>query len=137
MLKSDRMAGARAAVLLRIGARPVQAQGKYGLGQKATPEQIAGWNIDVRPDGAGLPDGQGSVVEGNEVYDTHCASCHGTFGESNSYIALTNVGARLNYATTLFDYINRAMPFPHSKALTAFVARYRADAKEASPAEGG
>lgn len=119
MLKSDRLAGALAAVLLLIGALPVQAQGKYGLGQKATPEQIAGWNIDVRPDGAGLPDGQGSVAEGNEVYDANCASCHGTFGESNSYIALTNVGARLNYATTLFDYINRAMPFPHSKSLTA------------------
>ena len=119
MLKSDRMAGALAAILLLTAALPAQAQGKYGLGQKATPEQIAGWNIDVRPDGAGLPDGQGSVAEGNEVYDANCASCHGTFGESNSYLALTGVATRLNYATTLFDYINRAMPFPHSKSLTA------------------
>ena len=119
MLKFDRYAGALAAALLLASALPAHAENKYGLGKKATPEQIAGWNIDVRPDGTGLPPGQGSVAQGNEVYDANCASCHGTFGESNSYIALTNVGARLNYATTLFDYINRAMPFPHSKALTA------------------
>ena len=66
-----------------------------------------------------MPAGQGSVNEGNDIYDAQCASCHGTFGESNTYIALSGVKTKLNYAPTLFDYINRAMPFPHSKSLTA------------------
>lgn len=102
------------------------------LGRVATPREIAGWNIDVRPDGQGLPAGHGSVAQGEKVFDANCATCHGTFGESNKYMVLTGgvgslksdapvstVGSRLNFATTLFDYINRAMPFPHSKALTA------------------
>lgn len=103
-----------------------------GLGRPATAEEIAGWDIDVRPDGAGLPPGEGSVEEGEGVYEAHCAICHGTFGDSNEYLTLTGgigslggnapqstVGSRLNHATTLFDYINRAMPFTHSKSLTA------------------
>lgn len=104
----------------------------YRLGTAATPQQIAGWNIDVRPDGQGLPAGQGSVAQGEKIFDANCAVCHGTFGDSNKYMVLaggvgslktnapmSTVGSRLNYATTLFDYINRAMPFPHSKSLTA------------------
>ena len=119
MSKSERMVGTLTALALVVAAVPAAAQSRYHLGQKATPAQIAGWNIDVRPDGAGLPDGQGSVNQGNDVYDTQCASCHGTFGESNSYLALTGVKTKLNYATTLFDYVNRAMPFTHSKSLSA------------------
>ena len=104
----------------------------YQLGIAATPKQIAGWNIDVRPDGQGLPPGQGSVAQGEKIFDANCAVCHGTFGDSNKYMViaggvgslktnapLSTVGSRLNYATTLFDYVNRAMPFPHSKSLTA------------------
>lgn len=112
-------AGLFMATLLVGTAMPAHAQDKYRLGHKATASEIAGWNIDVRPDGMGLPDGQGSVVQGNVVYDANCASCHGTFGESNEYLALAGVRSKLNYATTLFDYINRAMPFPHSKSLSA------------------
>jgi S-disulfanyl-L-cysteine oxidoreductase SoxD len=107
------------AVLLLALTLPALAQHKkYNLGRKATKAEIAGWNIDVRPDGQGLPPGSGSVDQGEKVYDSHCAVCHGTFGESNEYLPLTGVGDRLNDATTLFDYINRAMPFPHSKSLT-------------------
>ncbi len=104
----------------------------YGLGRTATPEEIAGWDIDVRPDGQGLPEGQGSVADGEAIYEAHCAVCHGSFGESNEYMAIAGgvgslasdasvrtVGSKLNYATTLFDYINRAMPFPRSKSLSA------------------
>ena len=132
MLKFDRHLSALVTALLLAALPPAHAAAKYQLGREAKPAEIAGWNIDVRPDGQGLPKGQSSVSQGNDIYDANCASCHGTFGESNSYIALTGgkgslgsgapvstVGSRLNYATTLFDYINRAMPFPHSKALNA------------------
>ena len=119
MLRSEQIFGVLAALTLLGAAASASAQAKYNLGQTATPEQIASWNIDVRPDGAGLPQGQGSVSDGNDIYDTQCASCHGTFGESNSYLALTGVKTKLNYAPTLFDYINRAMPFTHSKSLSA------------------
>jgi len=53
----------------------------FGLGETATPAQIAGWDIDVRPDGLGLPEGEGSVEDGEMLYEDKCASCHGTFGE--------------------------------------------------------
>ncbi len=120
MSRSDRLVGVLAGLLLLAMAVPAVAQiSDYNLGRKATAGEIAGWNIDVRPDGQGLPDGQGSVAQGADVYDADCASCHGTFGESNQYLPLTGIETRLNYATTLFDYINRAMPFPHSKSLTA------------------
>ncbi|HEY5307320.1 MAG TPA: cytochrome C, partial [Casimicrobiaceae bacterium] len=50
----------------------------FGFGQPATPAEVAGWDIDVRPDGTGLPRGQGSVAQGQTIYDDKCASCHGT-----------------------------------------------------------
>lgn len=125
----------KCAVLVLLGlalCRTALAAPWQSLGRPATPAEIARWNIDVRPDGMGLPQGQGSVAQGQEIYDSQCASCHGSFGESNEYMALSGgigslasaspqrtVGSRLNYATTLWDYINRAMPFQYSKSLTA------------------
>ena len=103
----------------------------YGFGSPATPAQVAGWDIDVRPDGTGLPPGRGSVIQGQAIYDEKCANCHGTFGESNSYLQIAGgvgtlgsdqpirtTGSKLNHATTLWDYINRAMPFDAPKTLT-------------------
>ena len=116
-----------AALPLVAAAAPLH----YGFGQPATAQEIAGWDIDVRPDGKGLPKGRGSVAEGQAIYDEKCASCHGTFGESNSYLQLAGgvgslatdqptrtTGSKLNYATTLWDYINRATPFNAPQTLT-------------------
>ena len=55
---------------------------KFGLGRSATPQEIKAWNIDIRPDGSGLPKGSGNVVKGEEIYLEQCASCHGEFGEA-------------------------------------------------------
>ena len=103
----------------------------YHLGQPATGEQILRWNIDITPDGQGLPPGQGSVKEGAEVYAKHCASCHGATGEEGPMPRLVGgqgtldsdhpvktVGSYWRYATTLFDYIFRAMPPTAPQSLT-------------------
>jgi mono/diheme cytochrome c family protein len=104
----------------------------YGFGSPATPQQIAGWSLGVRPDGQGLPPGRGSVADGDEVFSTNCAVCHGTFGEgAGRYPRIAGdgkltgerpeetVGSYWPFATTLFDYINRAMPFPSPHSLSA------------------
>ena len=131
-----------ALLLVAFPAIAAAAPLHYGFGKAATAAEIAGWDIDVRPDGTGLPTGSGSVKQGEAIYDEKCASCHGTFGESNSYLQLAGgvgslgsdqptrtTGSKLNYATTLWDYIRRAMPFNAPQtlgvdevyALTAYV----------------
>lgn len=121
-------------------AQTGDAAGRFGFGRIATPQEIAGWDIDVRPDGHGVKKGRGTARQGQEIYDAQCASCHGTFGESNSYMVIAGgvtkedlktgraksltagevrtVGNKLNYATTLWDYINRAMPWTNPQSLT-------------------
>jgi cytochrome c len=115
---------------IALGVSVVLASIGLAHGRLATAAQIAAWDIDVRPDGAGLPSGRGSVHDGEAVFESKCASCHGTFGDSQEYMAIAGgigslatpnpqrtVGSKLDYATTLFDYINRAMPFNDSKTL--------------------
>jgi cytochrome c len=104
----------------------------YGIGSAATPEQIAGWNIDVRPDGEGAPPGKGSVKDGETIYMERCAACHGEFGESAgrwpqlaqgkgtlaSSDPVKTVGSYFPYLSSVFDYIRRAMPFGDAQSLT-------------------
>ncbi|WP_409187830.1 c-type cytochrome [Bradyrhizobium sp. RDM4] len=111
------------AVLLCASANDARAQSPYGIGRPATAAEIAGWNIDVGRDGGNLPEGRGSVSRGREVFAQQCASCHGDNGEGGlgdrlvggqGTIAtpkpIRTVGSYWPYATTLFDYIRRAMP---------------------------
>src|SRR5487761_1720636 len=105
--------------------------GHYGYGRIPTGAEIAGWAIAARADGQGLPPGKGSVDDGANVYAEQCAACHGTFGEGEGRFPKLAGGGNLTgdrpeptvgtywpYATTLFDYINRAMPFPTPHTLT-------------------
>ena len=105
--------------------------GFYHYGTVPTQQQIAGWAITVRPDGQGLPPGHGSVNEGADIFSQQCSACHGTFGEGEgNYPKLAGndpltgtqpsltVGNYWPYATTVWDYINRAMPFPMPHTLT-------------------
>ena len=106
--------------------------GYYGYGNAASDEQIAAWDIDVRPDGKGLPPGSGSVEEGEFLYEDQCAQCHGSFGEGEGrYPSLAggegslqearphkSVGSYWKYTSTLWDYIHRAMPFTRPESLS-------------------
>ena len=114
----------------QASGRAGAAQPVYGFGTPATESQIAAWDIDIGPDGAGLPPGQGSVAEGLEVWERHrCILCHGPTGRegpndiitgripgdefpfANDRSLRSTVGNYWPYATTLFDYTRRAMPF--------------------------
>ena len=106
--------------------------GPLGIGSTATAEMIAGWDIDIRPDGTGLPEGQGSVADGEGLYEAQCASCHGLFGEGEGRWPVLaggegtldtlhpekTVGSYWPYASTLWDYIHRAMPYTAPQSLT-------------------
>lgn len=114
-----------------------------GVGRTATPAEIKAWDIDVRPDFKGLPAGSGSVSKGQDVWEAKCASCHGVFGESTEVFTPIVGGttkkdietgrvanlSRLDFpqrttmmkvatVSTLWDYINRAMPWNNPKTLT-------------------
>lgn len=118
----------------RAAAR--QSRTTFGIGRAATADEIKKLDIDVRPDGKGLPDGKGTVAEGARVYASKCQSCHGANGAGGSADKLVDrdsgknwdfainpklvktVGNYWPYATTLYDYTNRAMPFPQPGTLT-------------------
>ncbi len=112
------------------GAAPREAT-RLGLGQTPGADQIRGWDIDVRADGAGLPPGSGSVARGRAIYEARCLSCHGANGDKGiaprlaggqgtlaSKAPVLTVGSYWPYATTLYDYIHRAMPLDSPQSLT-------------------
>ena len=104
----------------------------FNLGSIATSQQVKGWDIDVRPDGVGAPIGSGTAFDGEEIFADQCASCHGDFGEGvdrwpelvggdstlNTHDPLKTTGSYWPYASTMFDYIYRAMPFGASQSLS-------------------
>lgn len=103
-------------------ALPPHAPARFGFGSEASAARVALWDIDVRPDGAGLPRGSGSVAQGREVYETQCVACHGSTGTEGPNDRLVDsqqwdvvpttrtIGNYWPYSTTLFDYIRKAMP---------------------------
>jgi cytochrome c len=103
-----------------------------GLGREATREEVAAWDIDVRPDGQGLPPGKGTVAQGEEIFQAQCAACHGEFGEgkdrwpelAGGHGTLTQdrpfktIGSFWPVPSTVFDYVRRAMPFGNAQSLS-------------------
>jgi len=134
-------------VLTAVGAAAVaaackggSAEGpKYALGRAATPAEVAALDIDAAPDGHGLPPGHGSVADGAALFQAKCAMCHGPKGEgmppafpalvgrdakgegfpfATDYKITRTIGNYWPHATTLFDYVRRAMPHPAPGSLT-------------------
>src|SRR5437870_4675970 len=101
------------------------------LGREATPAQIAGWDISVGPDGVGLPTGKGTPATGATVYEQKCQVCHGAKGAGQpndrlvgghgtlaSKAPVRTIGSYWPYATTVFDYVRRAMPYAQPQSLS-------------------
>jgi cytochrome c len=131
------------ALLAMAGMAMAQSEKYPGLGRVATPKEVAKWDIDVRPDFKGLPAGSGSVAKGQDVWEGKCAHCHGIFGESNEVFSPLVGGTtaediktgrvanltrqdfpgrttlmKVATVSTLWDYINRAMPWTNPKTLS-------------------
>jgi cytochrome c len=121
------------AICLGILFAPLGAQAQAPqFGQPISPADIAAWDISIPPDGLGLPPGQGTATQGAAIYVAKCQACHGEKGAGKPNDALVGgfgslaagqapmktVGSYWPYATTLFDYIRRAMPFQETQSLT-------------------
>lgn len=131
------------ALMAMAGMALAQSDKYPGLGREATTKEVAKWDIDVRPDFKGLPPGSGSVAKGQDVWEAKCAHCHGIFGESNEVFSALIGGTtaediktgrvanlsrtdfpgrttimKVATVSTLWDYINRAMPWTSPKTLT-------------------
>ncbi len=126
-----------------VGAQAPSPTGTYlGIGRAATPKEVAAWDIDVRPDFKGLPKGSGTVSRGQDIWEAKCAQCHGVFGESNEVFSPLVGGTtaediktghvaklldrsfpgrttlmKVSTVSTLFDFIQRAMPWTEPKSL--------------------
>ncbi|MFW2543276.1 c-type cytochrome [Primorskyibacter sp. 2E107] len=105
---------------------------RFGLGREALPEEVSAWNLDVSPDGTGLPDGSGNALDGEAIFEENCAVCHGSFAEGvgnwpklaggDGTLAdadpLKTVGSYWPYLSTVFDYVHRSMPFGNAQSLS-------------------
>jgi S-disulfanyl-L-cysteine oxidoreductase SoxD len=155
------------AVVALLGGAAAQAQSDAftGIGRPATRAEVRAWDIDVRPDFKGLPPGRGTVAQGQDLWEAKCAGCHGVFGESNEVFSpliggtskddiKTGHVARLrdpaypgrttmmkvSHVSTLWDYINRAMPWTAPKSLKPdevyAVTAYMLSLADVLPADG-
>ncbi len=127
----DRLALA-AALVIAAAPLALAADDTPHLGKPISPQDLAAWDISVGPDGAGLPPGRGTVAQGEAVFAAKCQACHGEKGEGRPNDRLVGgagtiaagktpvktVGSYWPYATTLFDYVRRAMPWDRPKSLT-------------------
>ena len=133
MIKMKRLKIILISVLIAVGINPLNAeQQSPNLGQAVSPDEIAKWDISVFPDGEGLPKGEGSVEQGEKVYQQQCMSCHGQSGLGSvagdqlagAQMGLTSeypeqtIGSYWPYATTVFDVIRRSMPMTAPGSLT-------------------
>ena len=105
---------------------------RYHIGRAPTADEIRGWDIDVRPDGQGLPEGKGTVAQGEKLFMDNCSTCHGEFGEGNgrwpvlaggkgsltSDNPVKTVGSYWPYASTVFDYVRHAMPYGNAESFS-------------------
>lgn len=120
-----------AAVVGLLATTAMADENELAFGRAATVEEIAAWDIDIRPDGMGLPPGSASAADGEELFFERCAACHGEFGEGidrwpvlmGGFDTLSEdrpektVGSYWPYTSTLWDYIHRAMPFGEAQSL--------------------
>jgi mono/diheme cytochrome c family protein len=120
------------AALLVVALAPATAADEPHFGKPVTPADIAAWDISIGPDGAGLPPGKGTVAQGESVFAAKCQACHaekGAGGPNDRLVGgagtiapdkapVKTVGSYWPYATTLFDYVRRAMPWDRPKSLT-------------------
>lgn len=118
-------------VLALIAFSPASAEQRFGFGETPTEEQIAGWNTDIRYDGQGLPEGSGSVQQGERLFEEQCIQCHGPQGNGKPMVPLKGgrgsldtadplktVGSYWPYAPVIMDYVHRAMPMPQPNSLS-------------------
>src|SRR5215470_5118830 len=134
-MSTPSLTAAAAAVLLAgcatAGGMPAGEKAGPNLGRPATSAEIAAWDISVAPDGGGLPAGSGTAVRGAVIYAQQCQACHGEKGAGQPNDPLVGghgtlasprpvrtIGSYWPYATTVFDYIRRAMPYPQPHSLT-------------------
>ncbi|MDJ1018194.1 MAG: c-type cytochrome [Paracoccaceae bacterium] len=129
MSKSRNLLIATVAALVVAGSA---LAGSYGLGRPATEAEIAAWDLDIMPDGTGLPVGSGDVWTGEELFSEQCAACHGEFAEGvdnwpelaggfgtlDREDPVKTVGSYWPYLSTTFDYVRRSMPFGNAQSLT-------------------
>jgi S-disulfanyl-L-cysteine oxidoreductase SoxD len=129
-----RFASAGMTALVLAASAPAAEPGhkKLDIGREASSQEIAGWDIAIRPDGRGLPPGKGTVKDGEALYLERCAACHGEFGESAgrwpilaggngtlaSHDPVKSIGSYWPYASTVMDYIRRSMPYGNAQSLT-------------------
>ena len=118
-------------LIIFLANTTIASDRKFNLGQIATKEEVAGWDIDVRPDGLGAPIGSGTALFGEEIYTEQCAACHGDFGEGAdrwpplvggegslaSHDPEKTTTSYWPYASTMYDYIYRAMPYGAAQSL--------------------